>query len=443
VPSESVFAFRAERRAPGSGWEVAPDFLVHVDGLEPAHLTWTAEDGVETALAFSAAGFVGHQLGIDGRLVEVRGVADGVRESAGRAARFSIADGPFTLLLDDGRGVAVRSATWRDASGVTSIAMVPAEQAGHADVTRLVTGVKATREHAAAGEVAANLVLSWGKWLSFGVYAEVEFEFAEPTVVDAYVFTSADDEPDRDPADWTVRGSVDGRLWRNLDTRSGQPSISGRHASRTYGIAAPGAFRYYRIDFRGTSGSPELQLGGVRFLAGGRRGFVGHRVEAEPVEFSGTVEASAVSATLDVVALPAALPWSDQAQLLRTAFGDDEAWEALKVAVREGSGEYSDEPFDFLEAVDDRLYQGLTKDRIMAVASAADYPHSYLVVADDVTFASSEHPLLVIDLYEEPGREFRCTPEDLYSVSANLDISNMDYAEFAEAVEEDGVFRGF
>ena len=46
-------------------------------------------------------------------------------------------------------------------------------------------------------------------------------------------------------------------------------------------------------------------------------------------------------------------------------------------------------------------------------------------------------------MYDEPGRTFRVIPSEMWSVENNLSIANMDFAEFADAVDEDGVFRGF
>ncbi len=77
-----------------------------------------------------------------------------------------------------------------------------------------------------------------------------------------------------------------------------------------------------------------------------------------------------------------------------------------------------------------------------------------LFIADSVTFASPEHPVLVVDLDDKilsatefpeiAGRTpFRCIPSELWSVENNLNISNMDWEEFASEVGDDGVFRGF
>jgi hypothetical protein len=51
-----------------------------------------------------------------------------------------------------------------------------------------------------------------------------------------------------------------------------------------------------------------------------------------------------------------------------------------------------------------------------------------------------EHPLLVVDLLKERGR--RAVASQVPSIDNNLSISNMDFEEFAELVDDAGVFRG-
>ncbi|WBC08931.1 hypothetical protein [Micromonospora sp. WMMA1947] len=48
-----------------------------------------------------------------------------------------------------------------------------------------------------------------------------------------------------------------------------------------------------------------------------------------------------------------------------------------------------------------------------------------------------------LDLVHEPGRWFRVLPAEMWSVEDNLSIGNMDFFEFADAADPDGVFRGF
>lgn len=67
-----------------------------------------------------------------------------------------------------------------------------------------------------------------------------------------------------------------------------------------------------------------------------------------------------------------------------------------------------------------------------------------MFVADAVTFSSPEHPLVVIDLSEEePTHWFRALPRQVQAIENNLSIANMDFWDFSEAADPDGIFRGF
>jgi hypothetical protein len=46
-------------------------------------------------------------------------------------------------------------------------------------------------------------------------------------------------------------------------------------------------------------------------------------------------------------------------------------------------------------------------------------------------------------VWAEPGRAFRLPARFYADVSANLSIANMDFAEFAEAADATGTYRGF
>ena len=59
------------------------------------------------------------------------------------------------------------------------------------------------------------------------------------------------------------------------------------------------------------------------------------------------------------------------------------------------------------------------------------------------TMVEGEHLLLTIDLYDEPGRSFRVPPRWFSDISANLCLANLDFCEFADAVDESGIYRGF
>ena len=131
------------------------------------------------------------------------------------------------------------------------------------------------------------------------------------------------------------------------------------------------------------------------------------------------------------------LPRSDQALVIRTDFSDDIAWNTVVTAIRQPvEGFYA-----YVELVDDPAFNGLTVEQLVTLRD--DLSKSYTIVADAVTMSGAEHPLLVVDLFVELGRSFRAIPSTIQSVENNLSITNMDFREFADNVDADGVFRGF
>ena len=134
------------------------------------------------------------------------------------------------------------------------------------------------------------------------------------------------------------------------------------------------------------------------------------------------------------------IPESQAALVIRSDFSDQEAWEAIGAAIlqltEEGFGAQ-------VELVDDAAYRGLTMEQLLDLIPEGDERPFFLMVVDDVSVRSPEHPILVVDLWHEPGREFRAIPAAVQSIENNLSIANIDFAEFADAADEDGVFRGF
>ncbi|GAA4014073.1 hypothetical protein GCM10022232_65780 [Streptomyces plumbiresistens] len=92
------------------------------------------------------------------------------------------------------------------------------------NVTDHVTDVRASAENTGGGEVKENLVDGepGTKWLAFEPTGWAEFDLDKPVKVVAYALTSANDFAERDPRDWTLQGSTDGKEWKSLDTRSGE-----------------------------------------------------------------------------------------------------------------------------------------------------------------------------------------------------------------------------
>ncbi|MEU9230314.1 hypothetical protein AB0D40_39030 [Streptomyces massasporeus] len=133
------------------------------------------------------------------------------------------------------------------------------------------------------------------------------------------------------------------------------------------------------------------------------------------------------------------LPCTLEALVVRTDFSADGAWGALRASL------FSPSKDGFLAnvaVVDDRRYEGLTSAQALDLIPA-EYQHPLLVIADSVALASTERPLLVLDLQGERGRGVRVVAAQLWSIENNLSGANMNFEEFAGAVDEDGVFRGF
>ncbi|WP_128981020.1 GH92 family glycosyl hydrolase [Streptomyces roseicoloratus] len=139
------------------------------------------------------------------------------------------------------------------------------------NVTDQVTALRASGEHAGAGEVKENLVdLQPGtKWLVFEPTAWIEFDLESPVELAAYALTSANDAAERDPRDWTLKGSADGKEWTVLDTRTGE-SFAKRFETRTYDIPGGGATAYahYRLEITRNAGAGLTQLADVQFSNG-------------------------------------------------------------------------------------------------------------------------------------------------------------------------------
>jgi hypothetical protein len=132
------------------------------------------------------------------------------------------------------------------------------------------------------------------------------------------------------------------------------------------------------------------------------------------------------------------LPNTDNALVLRTDFSDAAAWEALCAAIEEPVGEFK----AYVEFVSDPVFNSISLEQLLSLVPE-DSNHTYMFVVDRMALLQPEHPILVVDLYTEPGRTFRVVPAEMWGIENNLSIANMDFAEFADEADADGVFRGF
>lgn len=326
--AEAVFTFHTERRPAGNEqWRPARQLVVHLDQGEhslPSQIAWRGRDGSEAAIGFQPTmrSFYGHHRTAGGALAEYRGTLERsslpgadththepipnrfrTEESQGRADSWR-ASGELRLLVDDG-GAPVERVTWRDQAGnAASVALHAdtSEASGSREVTALIRQIRASGEHRVAGEIARNLVeRSPDKWLAdFPGRAWLEFTLRRAVVVRHYVLTSANDAQDRDPRNWTLSGSNDGRHWTTFDSRAGE-FFPARHLARGFstgvGDGATG-YIHYRLEITGNAGSPHVQLAAIQLFeavtAPAVTGFLGYyqRANAEPIGYRGTSPSS-------------------------------------------------------------------------------------------------------------------------------------------------------
>ncbi|MFE7761738.1 GH92 family glycosyl hydrolase [Streptomyces sp. NPDC057438] len=141
------------------------------------------------------------------------------------------------------------------------------------DITDRVTDVRASGENTSGGEVKENLVDGepGTKWLTFQPTGWAEFDLDRPAEVVTYALTSANDAESRDPRDWTLKGSTDGKEWKTLDTRSGE-SFGERFLTKSYDIPgdAVAEYRHFRLDITRNNGASLItQLADVHLSTGG------------------------------------------------------------------------------------------------------------------------------------------------------------------------------
>jgi len=148
--------------------------------------------------------------------------------------------------------------------------------------------------------------------------------------------------------------------------------------------------------------------------------------------------------------------------LIRTDFSDQAAWDYVVEAVTapvdfgdEGVSEDGDSYAAYVEPVADPTFDGATAQSL--TDDAHGEPLGYALIADDRTMreavAGGELTVVYVDLSVLPedteefgwvyGRAIRCVVGEVASIEANLSIANMDFEEFADSADTDGVYRGF
>jgi len=134
------------------------------------------------------------------------------------------------------------------------------------------------------------------------------------------------------------------------------------------------------------------------------------------------------------------LPDFDYSLVIRTDFSNDALWQAICEQLKQPQA-----PYGFaanVECINDTSCDGLTPTAVPSILPE-ESDRAFVFLVDAIAVANAEHPILVVDVSEQPGRFFRVVPSQAWAVENNLRLANMDFEDFAAACGPDGVMRGY
>ncbi|GLY72367.1 DUF6924 domain-containing protein [Actinoallomurus iriomotensis] len=124
------------------------------------------------------------------------------------------------------------------------------------------------------------------------------------------------------------------------------------------------------------------------------------------------------------------LTQGDTDLIVRTDFSDDAAWETLLETVyRPGGGGPIDDFGDYIDVVDDPVFEGAAPEQVMAVLREWG---EVLLIADGDTMRDPGHRVLAVPLEGRIGCAFRLDPDQVGSMVANLSIGNQDIEDYMD-----------
>jgi hypothetical protein len=152
------------------------------------------------------------------------------------------------------------------------------------------------------------------KYLTGNATTWLQYELETAAAANRYILSSADDAPDRDPRNWTLRASTDGRSWKSLDNRTNQ-TFPRRHQARSFSFTNTTSYRFYRFDITANNGSSQTQLAELQLFGSGADN--PGPVPPTPT----TVEAKAVSPDQVIVTWDDNSRWETEYRIERTGGG--------------------------------------------------------------------------------------------------------------------------
>jgi hypothetical protein len=125
--------------------------------------------------------------------------------------------------------------------------------------------------------------------------------------------------------------------------------------------------------------------------------------------------------------------------VLRTDFSDKNQW--LQICAKIETPDPVDEFRACVTFLSDPQYKDISIGNVISLINPKD--HWFIFVVDHETILSPKHHILCIDFLEKPGNTFRLIPSEMWGVENNLSICNMEFSDFKDNADSDGVFRGF
>jgi hypothetical protein len=147
-------------------------------------------------------------------------------------------------------------------------------------------------------------------------------------------------------------------------------------------------------------------------------------------------------------------PW-----VIRTDFSDAVKWATVCDLIAAPQRKIGQDFYAYVQYKDDERFANLEPNDVVH-SLPDDYPGFLCFVVDAATLNNDDHPVLVIGFspnsteledYQRTPKQtplseiktFRAVPSAIQSIQNNLSIANMDFEDFADCVDTDGVFRGF
>jgi len=173
--------------------------------------------------------------------------------------------GPFTTLASGVKGASYTdksvangttyyyTVTATNAAGTSGNSPVDVASPAHPLVNVATGGTAKDSANNQANAAQAFDSNTLTEWFYSGTKGWLQYDLGHTETVLRYTVGVNDVKPERDPKDWQFQGSNDGSTWKTLDTQSSQ-AFANRYKLKTYTVAHPDAYRYYRLNITANNG---------------------------------------------------------------------------------------------------------------------------------------------------------------------------------------------